>query len=485
MRIIIKLILGLVLLISLLSALTLLLFNLPVGKSLLTGELRKRTGIECTYGSIVPQSIDQIRLTEFRAFPQDNVTLERVEIDFNLRESFQKRRPSLNALAVTKPIIKLEAEPLFQLLKSAIQKRPVAQKASVPDKLLEKEAPTPMSNPAQSEKPIPQASKPPPPPPTAKKREEREPLPYPSISITDAELHLTSSRFPQHALSVVGLSLSTDESALHRAGEIHLKGIHLLGKALALDLKQPIQLIGKQVRLPKKTHQISGLEVTVGGQAMLNRYLPFQGAMVASVISPVSFSHPLVPQFIATVEESQLVFQTSGALASPHSINASLTSSSDSVKLSIAGRGEQDFTDHRTEVVLRHGQLTAPTFHFKSDDLSLMGNGIMTSSGKGNAVVRMVSNETWKDRYSLLTNGLRLPVPAKTMEELDTADRYVKDFFLKLTPEHGAQYQFSGEEEWTSLDFLTSRLKSFTAREFREPLEPLNAPLYDQKKNKE
>lgn len=469
MRLFIKLTLGLIFLFLLLCGGLLLCLNTPTGKKEISAQLKKRTGIECTYHTLVPTGIDQVKLTGIKALANDAFTLSSAELNLNLLKSLKKRSPVIDGISLTRPALNLEAETLISLIKASLPKPPEEQKAEkqptpqTPPKTPPVPQQTPPQAPQEKPTPSPQTTKPPPlkPKPTEKK-------PFPSIQITDGEISLNSKRFKSPPLTLKGLSLVSHPEELNRSGHLSLSSTEILGEKLTLDIKLPFLLNNNQLQFPAHTFHIGKLKCQTTGRVFANPALPFQGRIGMVLEEPTELSHSFIPQIKGKLGNAQLLLEASGAATAPAATSARLQTQTSSLSMQFSDRGHHTFTSHQGEITLRQGQLVIPQFFLKSDDLSFMGNGYLRGTQSGAAIFRVVASPTWEERYTLLTNGLRLPPPAKKMETLDTPDRFLKDLHLKLSPSGRAEYQFSGEETWTDLDILIARLKGFMNQELAE-----------------
>lgn len=471
MRVFLKVLLGLLFLLILLGALTLLFFNNSVGKGWVSKEVKARTGIEMSYARFSPRSLNSFRVTRVEAYKEKNITLSQVDVGVNLLESLKRRSPVIKEIEVTRPQVKLEAEDLIAVLKNTLKKqkppappkpvkRPPSGEKKPPSASQEKERPAPPKEPVKRPPP---SSKPSLKTSGSKKKEPSSPR----ITVREGSMELTYKAFPGKKVLLSGISLKTSPEKKGE-GLLSFKALDLPGLEIPLGLEIPIEVKGRRISLPSQKHTVNGAQLNLSG-AFLGR-APYAFKFKGNAELPVleGFTHPRVPQLSTSVKEGKLAFQAWGNLRSPQSIQCDLLGSTGEIKLNFTGRGVKSFNSQRIEVGVENGQLRIPSYELRSHDLNLMGNGIFTLSQKGIAVLRMISDKSWERQYFLLTNGLRLGRPAITMYELDTPDRYYKDFFIRLSPERGIEYQFQNQEKWYPLEILTTRLRDFTVTELAE-----------------
>lgn len=444
--------------------------------------LKQRTGLDWEVGSaswspwngFIVNNVKLLQPEELQdSLKQPLVSVEKMQVKPYWRKLL-KGKVELSEVLVDQPDITVSIEMLVAMasqyrapLKAA--KPLVTKPKSTGGKTSQKEVDKQVSKPLKKAEVQPKSKK-----PAKKVIAQRPPVGLPVwLKVNDAKLKVISISQKLEFLSLSGLSLDTPVFGEDSEGWLEIGELRVSDQLLVDGVKQKIQWQRPFLKIQNNELELLGLDVQQQSQLMMRRGSPkATGFKFTFNVKPQPLDElHLLERFGMVLDADQVagVVKGMGAVFNPLSWRGSVLLDGTNFHVKERHGGHRiEFDEVYAPAVLNRGQLKWSGLRAIGDDISILGNGGLSSSGEVLAVTRLVASPEVAAHLQRAMFGAMIPnVTRSWWGNLDTPDRKMRDVILSGHMSN-PMVDITRKHEFVPLKDIVNKTKSFITREMKE-----------------
>ena len=294
------------------------------------------------------------------------------------------------------------------------------------------------------------------------------PDPLPSeILVSGGRLRIYSLSHPQFELLVKGIACDLPVRGPEADGSVSIAHATLGSRSLTGPVRAKVAWDGRTLVFDEVFRAEGGFEFSVAARVLPSRAPRMN--FLAAIRSP-SLPVSELPELAGTqfgIERIESAFLSGGGfVARPETWQADCLVDTRGILFGNPGWGGAHRFDHgRMVAQVRRGVLRIPDARLRSEQFSLLGNGILLADGRHWSVVRVVSDEETARVIRRLVVGSKVSGGATTawMQPLGIPDRRYRDILLQGTIP-GISADLGNEGEQVPVTEAITLLRAFLDR---------------------